>query len=145
MADSTEQIGKGSNWVRDLRLHHFLRGLLLQRQGHHAEAVEAFRRALVSTSDGFTRINLEMGKSLMAVGRAQEAIAILQPALRGGVDGSNSYVTHTELREALALAFELAGQRDSAVVHWRAVESAWRRADPQFRDRYQRAKLKAGL
>ena len=145
MADSTEQIGKGSNWVRDLRLHHFLRGLLLQRRAHHAEAVEAFRRALVSTSDGFTRINLEMAHSLMALGRAQEAIGILQPALRGGVDGSNSYVTHTELHEALAQAFELAKQRDSAAAHYGAVERAWRHADPQFHDRYQQAKLKAGL
>jgi DNA-binding SARP family transcriptional activator len=145
LADSAEQIGKGSNWVRDLRLHHFLRGLLLQQQSHHAEAVDAFRRALVSSTDGFTRINLEMAKSLMALGRANEAVAILQPALRGGVDGSNSYVTHTELHETLAQAFELAGQADSARFHWRAVESAWRRADPQFRDRYLRAKLKAGL
>jgi hypothetical protein len=84
-----------------------------------------------------------MGRSLMALGRAREAIAILQPALRGGVDGSNSYVTHTELHEALARAFELAGQPDSAVAHYRAVEQAWRRADPQFRDRHQQAKRKA--
>jgi DNA-binding SARP family transcriptional activator len=144
LADSTEQIGKGSNWGRDPRLHHFLRGLLLQRQGHHAEAVEAFRRAVHSTSDGFTRINLEMAKSLMALRRAPEAIAILQSALRGNVDGSNTYLTHTELHEAIAQAFEQAGQRDSAAAHWKAVESAWRHADPQFRERYLRAREKAG-
>ena len=144
LADSAEQIGKGSNWGRDPRLHHYLRGLLFQRKGHHAEAVGAFRRAVFSTSDGFTRINLEMGRSLVALGRAMEAIAILQPALRGGVDGSNSYVTYTELHEALAQAFELAGQPDSAAAHYGAVARAWRRADPQFRDRHQQAKLKAG-
>lgn len=143
LADSAEQIGKGSNWGRDPRLHHYLRGLLFQRSGHHAEAVEAFRLAVFSKSDGFTRINLEMGRSLMILGRAQEAIAILQPALRGGVDGSNSYVTHTELHEALAQAFELAGQPDSAVAHYRAVERAWRHADPRFHERYRQAKLKA--
>jgi len=144
LADSAEQIGKGSNWGRDPRLHHYLRGLLFQREGHHAEAVEAFRRAVFSTSDGFTRINLEMGRSLVALGRAKEAIGILQPALRGGVDGSNSYVTHTELHELLAQSFDLAGQPDSAAAHYRAVERAWRRADPQFRERYLRAKQKAG-
>jgi tetratricopeptide (TPR) repeat protein len=145
LADSAEQIGKGSNWGRDPRLHHYLRGLLYQREGHHAEAVEAFRRAVVSTTDGFTRINLEMGRSLVALGRGQEAIAILQPALRGGVDGSNSYVTHTELHEALARAFEQAGQADSAATHHRAVERAWRHADPLFGGRHEHARLKAGL
>ena len=144
LADSAEQIGRGSNWGRDPRLHHFLRGLLLQREGRHAGAVEAFRRAVFSTSDGLTRINLEMARSLMALGRVQEAIGILRPALHGGVDGSNSYLTHTELQEAIAQAFEQVGQRDSAIAHWRVVERNWRRADPQFRDRYLRAKLKAG-
>jgi predicted Zn-dependent protease len=144
LADSAEQIGKGSNWGRDPRLHHFLRGLLLQRDGRHADAVEEFRRAVHSTTDGYTRINLEMARSLLAVGRAPEALQILRSGLRGGVDGSNSYLTHTELREAMAQAFEQAGQRDSAKVYWSAVERAWRRADPQFRDRYQRARLKAG-
>jgi tetratricopeptide (TPR) repeat protein len=145
LADSAEQIGKGSNWGRDPRLHHYLRGLIFQQGGHHTEAVEAFRRAVFSPSDGFTRINLEMSRSLLALGRATEAIAILQPALRGGVDGSNSYVTHIELHEALAQAFELAGRTDSAATHYRVVERAWRQADPQFRDRYQQAKRKAGV
>jgi tetratricopeptide (TPR) repeat protein len=144
LVDSAQQIGKGSNWGRDPRLHHYLRGLIFQREGHHAEAVEAFRRAIFSTSDGLTRINLEMGRSLLVLGRATEAVAILQAALRGGVVGSYRYVTYTELHEALAQAFERAGQPDSAVAHYRAVERAWRHADPQFRDRYQQAKLKAG-
>ena len=89
--------------------------------------------------------NLLMARSLLELDRAPEAIAILRPALRGGVDGSNTYVTHTELREELAHAFEQAGQRDSARFYYGAVERAWRRADPQFRDRYLAAKQKAGL
>jgi hypothetical protein len=68
---------------------------------------------------------------------------VLQPGIRGGVDGSNTYVTRTELHEALAQAFEQAGIRDSAVAHYRMVEQAWRHADPLFRERYQRAKLGA--
>jgi tetratricopeptide (TPR) repeat protein len=146
LADSLEALGPSSLYAgRDEKLHYVLRGLLLQHQGRHAEAVDAFRRSLFSLTDGYTRTNLVMARSLLQLHRPAEAIAVLQPAIRGGVDGSNTYVSRTELHEALAQAFEQAGLRDSAVVHWRAVESAWRRADPQFHDRYLRAKTKAGL
>jgi len=86
-----------------------------------------------------------MARSLLELHRPAEAIAVLRPAIRGGVDGSNTYVSRTELHEALAQAFEMAGQGDSARVHYQAVEHAWRRADPQFRERYLLAKRKAGL
>jgi DNA-binding SARP family transcriptional activator len=145
LADSAELMGRESNFGRDPRLHHFLRGLVEQRRGRQAEAVESFRRAVFSATDGYTRINLEMARSLMALGRPAEAVAALQPALRGGVDGSNTYVTHTELHEALAQAFELAGQADSARAHYRAVVAALRHADPPFTDRYARARAKAQL
>ncbi len=145
LADTVETLGRMSSFGRDARLSHFLRGVLLQREGRHREAVEAFQRSLFSTTDGLTRTNLLMARSLLTLGRPEEAIAILRPALRGGVDGSNTHVTHTELREELAHAFELAGQHDSATFYYRAVERAWRRADPQFQERYERAKAKAGL
>jgi hypothetical protein len=145
LADSLEALGPSSSYAgRDARLHYFLRGLLLQGEGRHAEAVDAFRRSLYSVTDGYTRTNLMMARSLLALNRPAEAIAILRPAIHGGVDGSNTYVSRTELHEAMALAFEQAGQADSARFHWRAVESAWRRADPQFHDRYLRARQKAG-
>ncbi len=143
LADSVEVIGRGSIFGRDPLLHHFLRGLLLQRGGKHAEAVEEFQRSLFSLTDGLTLTNLMMARSLIALGRGREAIAVLRPAIRGGVDGSNTYVTRTELHEALAQAFEQAGIRDSAVAHYRAVEQAWRHADPQFQARYRRAKASA--
>ena len=143
LADSVQRIGAQSTIGRDPRLHHFLLGLLLQRQNRHAEAVEEFERSLFSTTDGYTRTNLEMARSLMALRRYRDAIAILQPAIRGGVDGSNTYATHAELRFALAQAFEAAGQQDSAATYYRAVERAWRRADPEFQERYRQAKTKA--
>ena len=146
LADSLERLGPASSYAgRDAKLHYVLRGLLLQREGRHAEAVDAFRRSLYSLSDGYTRTNLMMARSLLILQRPAEAIAVLRPAIRGGVDGSNTYVSRTELHEAMAEAFEQAGQRDNALAHWRAVESGWRRADPQFRERYQRARLKVGL
>lgn len=143
LADSVERVGSESSFGRDPRLHHFLRGLVLQRAGRHAEAVESFRRAMFSTTDGYTRINLELGRSLIALGRGEEAIGVLRPALRGGVDGSNTYVTHTELHEALAQAFERAGQPDSAMEHFRKVAAAWRHADPEFAGRYAHAKARS--
>jgi DNA-binding SARP family transcriptional activator/tetratricopeptide (TPR) repeat protein len=139
LADSVRRIGAGSSFGRDFTLHFFLEGLLLQKQNRHAEAVEAFRRSLFSVTDGFTRVNLEMARSLMALGRYPEAIAILQPVFRGGVDGGNTWVTFTEVHEALAHAFEAARQPDSAAVHYAAVARAWRAADPEFAERYRAA------
>ena len=140
VADTVELLGRRSSYGRDALLHHFLRGRLLQRAGRHGEAVEHFRAAMISPSDGYSRVNYELARSLMALGRAEEAAGVLRPAIRGGVDGSNSYLTHTELHEAAAQAFELAGRFDSAAVHYRAVERAWRRADPEYSARYARAK-----
>jgi DNA-binding SARP family transcriptional activator/Tfp pilus assembly protein PilF len=144
MADLVEQNGARSNYGRDPRLHHFLRGLILQHEGNHAAAVEAFRRSVHSLPDGYTRINVEMARSLIALGRTEEAVAVLRPAVHGGVDGGNTYATHTELRETMARAFERAGQVDSARVYWRMVEKALRRADPVFATRYAHAKERSG-
>jgi DNA-binding SARP family transcriptional activator/TolB-like protein len=140
MADSVERIGRRSLFGRSPLLHHFIRGLLLADQGRHAEAVEAFRRAVISWSDGFTRINFELARSLMVLGKPQEAIAALQPALRGALDASNLYLTRTEIHELLAQAFVAAGQRDSAAAHYRAVVEAWEKADAQFQPRLQAAR-----
>ena len=63
----------------------------------------------------------------------------MQPAFRGSLEAANLYITRTELHELLAQAFDAAGERDSATAHWRAVESAWRNADPQFRTRWEAA------
>jgi tetratricopeptide (TPR) repeat protein len=144
LADTVRMLGQESSFGRDPKLYHVLRGLLLQRAGRHAEAVDAFGQGVFSTTDGYTRTNLMAARSLLTLGRAADAIAILQPALRGGVDGSNSYVSRTELHETLARAFEAAGRPDSAADHYRAVERAWRRADPELRARYLRAKALAG-
>lgn len=84
---------------------------------------------------------MEWARSLMALRRPDDAVVILRSALRGGVDGSNTYVTHTELHEALAQAFALAGKQDSAATHFQTVERAWRWADPELHDRYRAARF----
>jgi predicted Zn-dependent protease len=109
------------------------------------DAVREFRDAISSPSMGFTRVNLELGRALLRLDRSVEAIAALQPALRGEIDASNLYVTRTELHEALAEAFARAGQVDSAAAHDRAVVRAWRKADPQFRARRARSEQRLAL
>jgi DNA-binding SARP family transcriptional activator/tetratricopeptide (TPR) repeat protein len=132
LADSTERWGSASSYGRDRRAHHYLRGMVLAAAGHHDDAARELAAGIHSPSLGFTRVNYELAKSLLRLGRPIEAIATLQPALRGEIDASNLYVTRTELHELLARAFDQAGQRDSAAVHYSAVVRAWQRADPAF-------------
>jgi len=132
LADSVQGIGAESLFGRDPRLHWFLRGLLRAVAGDSAGAADLYRQSISSLTDGYTRANFELGRSLIAVGRPDEAIAVVRPALRGGLDGSNLYVTRTQLHELLARAFDAAGQRDSAVAHYRVVMDSWSRADPQW-------------
>jgi tetratricopeptide (TPR) repeat protein len=143
LADSVRRLGALELHGRDRALHHHVRGLLRVAQGRDAEAVAELRRAIVSPTLGYTRTNLELGRALLRLGRAREAVAVLAPALRGGLEGSNYYVTHTELHEALAEAWDAAGVRDSARVHWRWVADAWRAGDAPFRTRADAARRRA--
>jgi len=104
-----------------------------------AEAGELEVAAEDSPTYGYTRINYELGRSLLALRRPAEAIAVAQAALRGGIEGSNLYVTRTVLHELLAQLFDATGRRDSAAVHYAVVERAWRSADSSLRPRYEAA------
>jgi DNA-binding SARP family transcriptional activator/tetratricopeptide (TPR) repeat protein len=140
LVDTIEAVGRRSGFARDPVLHHFVRGLLLSRAGRHDAAVPEFRAAMVSPTNGYTRINYELGKSLLSLGRPQEAIPVLRGPLRGGFEGSGLYLSQTETHELLARAFDAAGQRDSAAAHYTLVERAWRGADPFLRPRYEAVK-----
>jgi len=137
-----EAVAHYSSYGRDWRLPDHVRGLLWQARGRHDSAVVEFRRAIYSPTFGYTRTNVELARSLLTLGRADEAVATLQSALRGSLDGSNLYVTRTELHELLARAFEAAGRRDSAIAHYRRVADAWRGGDPAFRTRAETARRK---
>jgi thioredoxin-like negative regulator of GroEL len=89
-------------------------------------------------------VNYELARALLRVGRPTEAVATLQSSLRGEVDASNLYITRTDLHELLADAFYAAGQTDSAAAHYRAVATAWRRADPMYHARRARALARLG-
>ena len=91
--------------------------------------------ALPFSSGADTRTNIELARVLLALGRPQEAVAILQPAFRGELESSNLSVTHTELHELLGRVWEEAGRPDSAAVHYQRVLESWRNADPELHAR----------
>jgi predicted Zn-dependent protease len=96
-------------------------------------AVVAFRGAMTSESQGFSRINFQLARALLAMGRGDEAIVVLQHSLAGALEGGNFYASRTDLQDELARAYDAAGKPDSAAVYYRAVLRAWRQADAQFK------------
>ena len=88
------------------------------------DAVAAFRCAVYSPTIGYTRTNLELGRVLITLGRPREAIVVLSPAPRGNLESSNYCVKHAELHERLAETFDMAGQPDSARMHYDWVAKA---------------------
>lgn len=141
LVDSVELVGHRSADPRDPLLHHFLRGLLLSIAREHEAAVREFRLASVLPARDFARIHFEMARSLVAARRPLEAIPSLRAVLHGDLDGAGLTLSPTDVRLALAEAFEAAGSRDSAAVHYAAVEHAWRNADPVLSPRYQAARV----
>jgi Flp pilus assembly protein TadD len=140
LADSVEYWGQRSNYGRDRRAHHYIRGMLLVAQKRDADAASELRDAIHSPTNGFTRVNYELGRTLLRLGRPNEAIPVVRAALHGELDGSSLYMSRTELHELLALAFDQAGIRDSAAAHYRAVAKAWANADPMFHARRDSAR-----
>ncbi len=137
-ADTVEMLGRQSAYIRDQRLHHHVRGLLYQVRGRHEEAVEAFRAAVLMPTVGYGRNRQALARSLAALGRHDEGLAALRPLLAGPIDGSNTYLPLTEVREQMAGLFAAAGRADSAAAYAARVAEAWSAADPQFEARRRR-------
>ncbi len=142
IADSLEAWGRSSAYGRDQRLHYYVRGLMLEAEGHLDEAAEAYRRSVYSPTAGYTRINMALGRVLLRLGRPKEAAYWGEAGLRGGFDAGGSYVTQTELAELAATAWDAAGVRDSALVRYEQVVRNWRNAEPMFGARIERARLR---
>ena len=143
LADTVARVGALSGHVRDRRLGQHVRGLVLLARNDLAGAEAAFRSSAYSWPAGFTRVNCDLALVLLRLGRPRDAIAVLQPALRGKVDASNFYVTHTEVHALLAQAWDAAGRADSAAVHHAWVARAWENGDPPFRERAATARQRA--
>ena len=135
LVDSIQSSGLRSGHGRDRRLHHYVRGLLLVARGEDEGAAVEFSRAMLSRNFGYTRANYELARTLVRLGRPADAVAVLQPALRGGMEGANLYVSRTELHELLAQAWDAAGRSDSALTHYRVVADEWRLADRALQPR----------
>ena len=133
IADSLEAWAPRSGYFRDRVLFHYVRGLLWSARGQLGDAEREYRAALVTPIDGYSRVNLELGKTLLAENRPREAIPILEAPLHGTIESSNYYLTYTQLHAMVGLAFDRAGEADSAIAHYQRVLSAWRGADPELR------------
>jgi len=133
LADSIGAFGAVTNLVRDSQLHHHVRGLLLAARGADADALKEFRQAITSPPLGYTRSNVGMARSLLRLGRYREAVRILEPALRGGIQSGNFYTTYPEIRLLLAQAYAGSGQRDRANRELDWVRRAWVNADANVR------------
>lgn len=135
LADSVQRVSRGSSYGRDPRLHHHLRGLLHVAAGRPAAAEAEFRRAVYSWTSGYTRTNVELARLLTAQDRPLEAVAVLEPALRGSIEASNLYVPRTEIRELLGRAWDAAGRPEQALPYYEQVLRAWSAADPELHER----------
>jgi DNA-binding SARP family transcriptional activator len=144
LVDTIEAAGRRSAYSRDPRLHHFVRGLLHARARQQTSAAREFRSALDSPTAGYTRINYELARTLLAMNRPADGIPLIRAVLHGGIEGPGTYLTRTETHELLAQLFDAAGQRDSAVAHYAIVERSWRSADPFLKPRYEAARRHLG-
>ena len=132
LEESVTVHARASGFGRDHILPTYVRGLILEHEGHRAEAADTLRAAVFSPTDGYTRVNYELARTLLALGRPQEAIPWLQSALRGGMEASSYFLTRTDIHELLAQCFAAAGRPDSARVHAAWVTRAWRDPEPEF-------------
>jgi hypothetical protein len=138
LIDTVAELGTKSGSQRDRVLHHHLRGLLLAARGDDDAAIAELTRGIYSWSVGYTRTNVALAQALLRRQRPREAVAALQPALRGWVEASNFYLTRTEVHEWLGYAWDAVGGaagRDSAAAHYAHVLRAWSRADSTFAPR----------
>jgi len=142
-ADTIAAVGVQSASGRDQRLASHIRGLLLLARNDVPNALVAIRSSIYSLPAGYTRENYDLARIYLRVGRPRDAVAVLQPALRGKLDASNFYVTHTEIRELLAQAWDSAGRADSASAHYAWVARAWEHGDPPYARRASVARERA--
>lgn len=138
------EVGTQGLFERDRLGHHYARGLLRRLEGRSDVAEDELRRATTSLTNGYSRVNLELARVLLALGRPEEAIPVLEAALPGVLESVHLYVSRTELREALATAYEAGGQTEAAAENFRRVARAWKNADPEFEARAAAAQTALG-
>lgn len=131
LADSIARIAPHSGFARDQRYTYYARGVYLRMLGRHQEAVEQLQKSLYSPLGGYVRANLELGRELLAVGRAREALYYLDAGMRGPLGASGLYSIQPELRSWRARAREALGDRAGALEDYERVVRDLARADPE--------------
>ncbi|HKS90677.1 MAG TPA: hypothetical protein VJQ83_02020, partial [Tepidiformaceae bacterium] len=142
LADSIEAWGSNSGFARDQWVHRYVRALLWMARSRTDSAVAQLLASHLVRPGGFSRANLALAKCEIRLHNPGAAILALRPSLHSEVEGGNYYATRTEVHEAMAQAFDAAGQVDSAAAHYRAVISAWAKADPELLSRVRQAKAR---
>ncbi len=140
LADSVAMWGPQSGAGRDRRAHHHIRGLLLVARGRFDDAERELRAAIFSPTNSYTMTNVALATVLLRLNRPADAAAVSSEALRGQMYGMSGQANRTMLHLLAAEAFDAAGKKDSAVVHYGAVVKGWAHADPVLRDRFERAR-----
>ena len=135
LADSMEAIGRRSAYGRDRRLHFHARGLLHQIRGEHERAAVSFRMGEYSPTFNLGQTRAGWARSLLALGRPEEAATVLDPLRRRVLTSVGSYYSEAEVHFLLARAHGEAGRPEVAREHLAWVEQAWDGADPPFQRR----------
>lgn len=145
LARLIDAAARASSVARDRRLVSYVRGLQWSARGDHGRAEVAFRAAVHSLNNSYSRVNYELARTLLALGRPRDAIAILEPSLRGGLDGGNYYLNRTEIHALLGRAYDRAGESVNALSHYERVVNTWASADPSYGKRREavRARFRA--
>ena len=118
---------------RDRRLHHHVRGLLAMLQGRWIDAEAELQQARWGVAESWTRSNVALAKTEMALDQPRAALAALRDAYASPLDGMGRYQPRSELDLLMAQAFRRAGEADSAMVYEAYVRRAWRNADPELK------------
>jgi len=118
---------------RDRRLHHHVRGLLAMLQGRWFDAEAELQQARWGVAESWTRTNVALAKTELALNQPRAALAALRDAYASPLDGMGRYQPRSELDLLMAHAFRQAGDADSALVYEAYVRRAWHNADPELK------------
>ena len=118
---------------RDRRLHHHVRGLLAMLEGRWADAEAELQQARWGIAESWTRSNVALAKTEMALNQPRAALAALRDAYASPLDGMGRYQPRSEVDLLMAQAFRKIGEPDSALVYEGYVRRAWQNADPEMK------------
>jgi tetratricopeptide (TPR) repeat protein len=134
IADSIELIGARSDYGRDWRLPHHVRGLIAVRAGEYLRAENEFSASRWGVA-GWTVSVVNQAQAQLELGRPDDALRTLRNAYAGPLDAMGRYQPRSEIDYWMSIAFTRVGESDSARVYAAYVRRAWQNADPEVRAR----------